>query len=256
MKKTVIIERDSIQLENPVLIEGLPGLGMVGRIAVKYLVKKLKAKPFAHLYSPHFPYYVIVNSKGNIRLLRGVFYYWKNQQNRDLILFTGDSQAQTIEGQYELAAKIIKFAKSKGVKLIVTLGGFRKETEETPKVYVASTSENLLEVALKANGLKSPPGNPIVGIAGILLGMARFSGIDALCLLGETRGYLPDPKAAKSVLRVLCKILDLDVNLSSLDVEIRRAEELLEKMRQIETKRELYVKRLQKEEKERTSYIS
>ena len=85
MKKTVIIERDSIQLENPVLIEGLPGLGMVGRIAVKYLVKKLKAKPFAHLYSPHFPYYVIVNSKGNIRLLRGVFYYWKNQQNRDLI---------------------------------------------------------------------------------------------------------------------------------------------------------------------------
>jgi len=114
----------------------------------------------------------------------------------------------------------------------------------------------LLEVALKANGLKSPPGNPIVGIAGILLGMARFSGIDALCLLGETRGYLPDPKAAKSVLRVLCKILDLDVNLSSLDVEIRRAEELLEKMRQIETKRELYVKRLQKEEKERTSYIS
>ena len=124
MKKTVIIERDSIQLENPVLIEGLPGLGMVGRIAVKYLVKKLKAKPFAHLYSPHFPYYVIVNSKGNIRLLRGVFYYWKNQQNRDLILFTGDSQAQTIEGQYEIAAKIADYAKSKGVSLIITLGGY------------------------------------------------------------------------------------------------------------------------------------
>ena len=256
MRRTIIKERGPVELKNPVLIEGLPGLGMVGRIATKYLIKKLKAKPFAHLYSPHFPYYVIVNKKGNVRLLRGVFYYWQNSKGRDLMLFTGDSQAQTIEGQYELAAKIIEFAKSKGVNLIVTLGGFRKEVEETPKVYVASTSESLLEEALKADGLKSPSGNPIVGIAGILLGMARFSGIDALCLLGETRGYLPDPKAAKSVLKVLCKILNLEIDLSGLDLEIERAEKLLEKMRQIETKRELYVKRLQREERERTSYIS
>ena len=256
MKKTVIIERDSIQLENPVLIEGLPGLGMVGRIAVKYLVKKLKAKPFVHLYSPHFPYYVIVNSKGNIRLLRGVFYYWKNQQNRDLILFTGDSQAQTIEGQYEIAAKIADYAKSKGVSLIITLGGYRKEVEGSPKVYAVSTSRELLEKALKAECMKSPSGNPIVGIAGILLGIARFKGLNALCLLGETRGYMPDPKAAKSVLNALCKILELNVDLSGLDVEIERAEKLLEKMHQIEARRESYIRRLKEEDRERTSYIS
>ena len=256
MKKTVIIERDSIQLENPVLIEGLPGLGMVGRIAVKYLVKKLKAKPFAHLYSPHFPYYVIVNSKGNIRLLRGVFYYWKNQQNRDLILFTGDSQAQTIEGQYEIAAKIADYAKSKGVSLIITLGGYRKEVEGSPKVYAVSTNRKLLEKALKAECMKSASGNPIVVIAGILLGIARFKGLNALCLLGETRGYMPDPKAAKSVLNALCKILELNVDLSGLDVEIERAEKLLEKMHQIEARRESYIRRLKEEDRERTSYIS
>ena len=256
MKKTVIIERDSIQLENPVLIEGLPGLGMVGRIAVKYLVKKLKAKPFAHLYSPHFPYYVIVNSKGNIRLLRGVFYYWKNQQNRDLILFTGDSQAQTIEGQYEIAAKIADYAKSKGVSLIITLGGYRKEVEGSPKVYAVSTSRELLEKALKAECMKSPSGNPIVGIAGILLGIARFKGLNALCLLGETRGYMPDPKAAKSVLNALCKILELNIDLSGLDIEIERVEKLIEKMHQIEARRESYIRRLKEEDRERTSYIS
>ena len=229
---------------------------MVGRIAVKYLVKKLKAKPFAHLYSPHFPYYVIVNSKGNIRLLRGVFYYWKNQQNRDLILFTGDSQAQTIEGQYEIAAKIADYAKSKGVSLIITLGGYRKEVEGSPKVYAVSTSRELLEKALKAECMKSPSGNPIVGIAGILLGIARFKGLNALCLLGETRGYMPDPKAAKSVLNALCKILELNVDLSGLDVEIERAEKLLEKMHQIEARRESYIRRLKEEDRERTSYIS
>ncbi|RLI22840.1 proteasome assembly chaperone family protein [Candidatus Bathyarchaeota archaeon] len=256
MKKTTIIEKDSIQLENPVLIEGLPGLGMVGRIAVRYLIKKLKAKPFAHLYSPHFPYYVIVNKRGNVRLLRGTFYYWRNPENRDLIFFTGDSQAQTIEGQYEIATKITDYAKRKGVNLIVTLGGYRKEVEGTPRVYVASTSEKLLEKALKSECIRSPSGNPIVGIAGILLGIARFKGIKALCLLGETRGYMPDPKAAKSVLNALCKILELKVDLSGLDAEIERAEKLLEKMHEIEAKRESYVRQLREEERERTSYIS
>jgi len=104
--------------------------------------------------------------------------------------------------------------------------------------------------------MKSPSGNPIVGIAGILLGIARFKGLNALCLLGETRGYMPDPRAAKSVLNALCKILELNVDLSGLDVEIERAEKLLEKMHQIEARRESYIRRLKEEDRERTSYIS
>ena len=56
MKKTVILEKEKIELNNPILISGLPGLGMVGNIAVKYLIKQLKAEKFAELYSPHFAY--------------------------------------------------------------------------------------------------------------------------------------------------------------------------------------------------------
>jgi len=257
MKRTLIKERFPVELNNPVLIEGLPGLGMVGRIATKYLIKQLKAKRLAHLYSPHFPYYVLVNSKGSVRLLRGVFYYWKDPREiNDLILFTGDSQAQTIEGQYEIAACIINFAEKKGARLAVTLGGYRRETEGVPKVVVVSTSQKWLEKALKADAIQGSSGSPIVGVAGLLVGMARFKNIDALCLLGETRGYLPDPKAAKSVLDVLCKVLDLKVDLSGLNLEIEKAERLLDKMRQIERKRESYVEQIRKEEQEKTSYIS
>jgi proteasome assembly chaperone (PAC2) family protein len=72
MKETIINETAKIEAKNPILIEGLPGLGMVGRIAVSFLAKQLKAKKFAELYSPHFPYYVLVNKKGNVRLLHGV----------------------------------------------------------------------------------------------------------------------------------------------------------------------------------------
>jgi len=257
MKETIIKEKAKVKLKEPILIEGLPGLGMVGRISAQFLIKQLGAKKFAEIYSPHFPYYVLVDKKGSVRLLRGEFYYWKGKEN-DLILLTGDSQAQTIEGQYAIATSILDFAQKHGVKMIITMGGFRQEVEEgkNPRVIVASTDPSLLKEALKAGAVPSSTENPIVGTAGLLLGLAKFRHIRALCLLGETRGYLPDPKAAKSVLNVLCRWLGINVNINALDKEIRKSEKIMEKMREIEKRREMYARELRKVEEERVAYIS
>jgi uncharacterized protein (TIGR00162 family) len=254
--KTTIREKMQINPKRPVLVEGLPGLGLVGRIATRYLIKQLKAEQLARLYSPHFPYYVVVNKKGNARLLRGDFYYWKNPSGSDLILFTGDSQAQTIEGQYEIAESILNFAKKQNVEAIITLGGYRKEAGEVPKVVATATDTKLLGRALEADAISSPPGNPIVGTAGLLVGMARFKKIPALCLLGETRGYLPDPKAAKSLLCVLQKMLKITINLDDLEKEIVKSDGILEKMRQIEARRETNAKKMREGDESKTTYIS
>jgi uncharacterized protein (TIGR00162 family) len=257
MKETIINETTKIEAENPILIEGLPGLGMVGRIAVSFLAKQLKAKKFAELYSPHFPYYVLVNKKGNVRLLHGVFSFWKNIDGKgDLIFLTGDSQAQTIEGQYDVADSILRFAKEKNAKTMITIGGYRKESEDTPKVVAVSTNPALLETALHAEAIPSFAGNPIVGTAGLLLGMAKFEDMDALCLLGETRGYLPDPKAAKSILIVLQRILGIEVDLTELDKEIEKFEKIAQRMKEIETRRETYTQKMRSLEERRVTYIS
>lgn len=254
--KTSVTEKISIKAKTPILVEGLPGLGMVGRIATRYLGKQLKAERFALLYSPHFPYYVVVNKKGNTRLLRGEFRYWKNSAGNDLMLFTGDSQAQTIEGQYEIAETILGFAKKHGVEAIITLGGYRKEAKETPLVIATATDSQILDRAIDAGASLSPPGNPIVGTAGLLVGMARFREIPAVCLLGETRGYLPDPKAAKSLLLVLMRMLKIDIDLNALDKDIAKSDKILEKMRQIEARRETYARKMRKSEEGKTTYIS
>ena len=143
MKETYIKEFAEIQPNNPVLIEGLPGLGLVGKIALRYLIKQLKAKKIAYLYSPHFPYFVLVNKKGNVRLLRGSFYYYQNPKGNDILLFTGDSQSQTIEGQYEIADRMLDFSEKHGVKTIATIGGYRMEPQEKPKVYIAATNHTI-----------------------------------------------------------------------------------------------------------------
>jgi hypothetical protein len=246
-----------VDLNNPILIEGLPGLGLVGKIATRYLVKRLKAERLAYLYSPHFPYFVLVNKKGSVRLLRGTFYFWKNKNSKnDIIFFTGDSQAQTIEGQYEISDSILDFAKKYNVKLIITIGGYRMEAKEKPKVIAAATNVELLNTALKSGAIVSPMGSPIVGTAGLILGLARFKKINALCLLGETRGYLPDPKAAKSVLEVLRALLGMDVDLAGLDEEISKAEKMVTRLQKIEEKRALQTEELRKEEDKKITYIS
>ena len=257
MKETLIKEHVKVELRNPVLIEGLPGLGLVGKIAIRYLIKKLNAEKFAYLHSPHFPYFVLVSKKGSVRLLRGTFHFSRSQGGgNDLILFTGDSQAQTIEGQYEISDCILDFAELHNVKMIVTVGGYRMEVVDKPGVIAAATNEKLLKKALQANAVLSSIGSPIVGSAGLILGLARFKKIDALCLLGETRGYLPDPKAAKSVLEVLKTMLSINVDLAGLDEEIEKADKMITRLQRIEEKRATQAEETRKEEDKRITYIS
>ena len=256
MKETYIQEFVQIEPNNPILIEGLPGLGLVGKIALRYMIKQLKAKKVAYLYSPHFPYFVLVNKKGNVRLLRGAFYFYKNPKGNDLVLFTGDSQSQTIEGQYEIADQILAFSEKHNVKTIATIGGYRMEPKEKPKVFIAATSQELLDNALHSGATLSTSGSPIVGTAGLILGLAKFKKINALCLLGETRGYLPDPLSAKSVLEVLKSTFNFDLDLAGLDEEISRAETMVTRLQQIEEKRALQAEETRKEEDKKTTYIS
>jgi uncharacterized protein (TIGR00162 family) len=256
MKETYIKQFTEIQPNNPILIEGLPGLGLVGKIALRYLIKQLKAKKIAYLYSPHFPYFVLVNKKGNVRLLRGVFYYYQNPKGNDIILFTGDSQSQTIEGQYEIADRMLDFSEKHGVKTIATIGGYRMESKEKPKVFIAATSQEVLQKAIQSGASLSTSGSPIVGTAGLILGLAKFKKIDAICLLGETRGYLPDPLAAKSVLEVLKSTFNFDLDLAGLDEEIAKAETMVTRLQQIEEKRAVQAEETRKQEDKKTTYIS
>jgi proteasome assembly chaperone (PAC2) family protein len=151
---------------------------------------------------------------------------------------------------------MLAFAKQHNVSTIVTIGGYRVETEAKPKVYVAATNPEILSKAVNAGAVVSGSGSPIVGTAGLILGLSRFKKIDALCLLGETRGYLPDPMAASSVLEVLKAEFNFDLDLTGLKEDIARAEKMVQRLQTIEEKRALQAEETRKEEDKKTTYIS
>ena len=73
---TKIVETERPKLKNPIFIEGLPGVGNVGRIAAGYLVEELKAKKFAELFSSHFMPFVLLHENSAVHVLKNEFYYY------------------------------------------------------------------------------------------------------------------------------------------------------------------------------------
>jgi len=240
------------KLNNPLVIEGLPGIGNVGKLAVEHLIDSINAIKFAELYSEDFPPQVFINPDGTIELVKNEFYYWsaKKRNQRDLILLTGDYQGLSSHGQYELAEKILDIAEDLGVKEIFTLGGYGLGHEvREPKVLCATTDKFLVKTMKKYGAIfkKNEPGGGIVGASGLLLGLGKLRGLQGTCLMGETPGYLVDPKSAKAVLNILMKIINVEVDLSALEKKAKEIEYIAHQLKEMES--------LSKEKSEELKYI-
>ncbi|MDP1694008.1 MAG: PAC2 family protein, partial [Candidatus Woesearchaeota archaeon] len=58
----------NVTFKNPILIEGLPGVGNVGKIAVDFLIEKLSAQKILECSSYDLPHCVFVNEENTIEL--------------------------------------------------------------------------------------------------------------------------------------------------------------------------------------------
>jgi uncharacterized protein (TIGR00162 family) len=238
--KTIFYEEP--ELDKPILIEGLPGVGNVGKLAAEHLLDQIEAKKFADIISKHFPPQVMVDDEGLTKLVNNEMYYSKGEGKRpDLIILVGDYQGLTPDGQYELSDHTLQIAKRYGVSMIYTLGGYGVgKMVDKPRVLGAATDMELVE-EMKKRGVvfsKGEPGSGIVGASGLLLGLGKIYGMKAVCLMGETSGYFVDPKGAEVVLRVLAGILGVEVDFSALQDKAEQIDLITSKIKEIETPQE------------------
>ncbi len=240
---TVIKVSEKVKLKNPLFIEGLPGVGNIGRVSVGYLISELKAKKFATLYSKWFFPFVMLHDKYKIHLLRNEFYYVKGKKpgDRDIIFLIGDCQSLSPQGHYEVIDKILDFVENLGVKEIITVGGLATgELEAGEKLIGAVTDEKVLKKykKFKIDFKAGEKVGYIVGAAGLLLGLGMERGIDGMCILGQTSGFpiVTDPKAAEAVLNVLVSILGLKIDMGKLEKKVEEMEEFIKKVESLQRK--------------------
>ena len=181
-------------------------------------------------------------------------YKVKRKGKRDLIFLAGDIQPLDEESSYEFSHKVLDILKELNGSELITLGGIGlPDIPEKPRVYCTGTSKKMIEKYRKGEKIsKNLFGvvGPIVGVTGLLIGLAKEKNVEGVCLLAETYGhplYL-GVKGSKEVLRILNKKLSLDLDVQSINREIEDIEEEL-------AKKVKDINEIMKPKKEHTDYI-
>ena len=241
MERYLVKNINSPKLKNPILIEGLPGVGNVGKIAVDFLIDKFEPTPVCEIYSTSFPHSVFVNDS-NLVEMPVVKIYSAKVDNQDLLLLAGDVQPVDEEASYQFSNLIVEKIKELGCKEMITLGGIGTMSEpKNPKIYGAATSKEIkAEFSKRSEGIifNKTKADAIVGATGLLLGIGKLNDIEGVGLIVETFGHQfhIGLKEAKELLKVLKDLLGLDIDLKELDEEIVQEEKEREKGNKVLTK--------------------
>jgi uncharacterized protein (TIGR00162 family) len=223
----------------PVLIGGLPGIGQVGKLVAEYMIDILGAERIAEIHSIFFPPQVLIDEHGVARLARNEIYRYEGE-GKTLLFLVGDHQSASGEGHYILADEYLNIAEELGVRRIYTLGGFGVgRLVDEPRVLGAVNRPDLRHEIEEAGAIftSGEPGGGIVGAAGVLLGLGALRGMEGVCLMGETSGYLVDPKSAASVLAVLCPLIGIAVDPTRLKERAAEIEQVIAAMVESEEKK-------------------
>lgn len=244
------------QLENPILVASWPGIGNIGIIAVDTLRGILGAEEFGEIepWDFFYPKRALIR-KGILEYLEfpNSKFYFKRTEGKDLIFFIGEEQPTEggrmyAEGRkaYQMANFVLDIAEKFKCRRVYTSGAAVALTHHTikPRVWAVPNSENLIpelkgyENTVLMSDIEGRGGHGnITGLNGLLLGVAKKRGFEAICLMGEIPIYLQGlplsyPKASKSVLEVLSYSLKIEVNLDQLDELAERVERRIEEFYQ------------------------
>lgn len=206
-------------LKNPVAVAGLPGIALIGKLSIEYLIDQFEAEKFAEMKSDKFPGWA-VRENGIVRELKVNFYEAHPEgSDQDFLLLTADAQASSSHGQHVLSKDIVDFLAEQDAETVLTMAAFLQSEEQKDPVVGAATDLETAEM-IGSHGVELLGGGRIVGMNGLLVTMASEEDMNGFCLLGTTKDKSTDPDAAQEVLSMFSNIYDLGLDLSDFEDKV------------------------------------
>jgi proteasome assembly chaperone (PAC2) family protein len=202
------------------IFASLPDMGRVGGLVSSFLASNLETEHIANIISNPKPW---VNVKdGVIESTRDIYKIYFSDREKLLIL-TGEMQPEDHRELLELCNTFLDFCSSIGdVKRLYTAGGSLNEmlTGE-PRVVGVATKPQLKEILVSADvDTLGSEFTTITWFNGLILGMASDRNIEAIGFYGEISDKsLPQPLAAKSIVKAFAKIEHLSISTKPFDVQ-------------------------------------
>ncbi|WP_299236692.1 proteasome assembly chaperone family protein [Natronomonas sp.] len=216
----VQIHADHIDLDEPVLVEGLPGAGLVGKIAADYLVETLEMECYGAFHCEGLPRVAVY--EGDSSAVRPPVRLYADEAT-DLVVLQSDVPVSPTQAS-EFAGCVTGWVESNGA-FPLYLSGLPEDKTGTPELYGIATGD--AESTLDDAGIVPPRGGGMVsGPTGALLHRATEVGLDAVGLIVQTEAQFPDPEAARTILvHGVGPIAGVEIDTDRL---VERAEEIQE----------------------------
>ena len=205
IKKTV--------LKSPVIFAGFVGAGLVGPLAVGYMIDKLKMKEIGYIRSKHLPPSTVF-MQGRLR------HPFRLHSNKDGTICAIICEITLrMEGLYDIISTILDWAEKKGSHEIVILDGVASASHDN-KAFCAA-EEDLCRV-MEDNDISMIPQGFITGVAGGLLNECLVRKIQGVTLLVKANDKGPDPLAAATLVDAVNRAYDMNIDTASLRKEKNR----------------------------------
>ncbi len=232
-----VVEEEKIAYKNPIVIEGLPDVGLVGTIAASYIVERMGYKEIGHIESDLFPPVMVVHegqSKNPLRIYG----------NEGVVVVLSEV-AIPIGAVYPLTEALADWVKEIDSKLVISMTGLPAANRidiEKPEVFAVGNSEEALN-ELKDKQMELLEEGFIAGPYAIMLRECSKRKMSAISLLAQCFPVYPDPGAAASAIESLDKFLKLGIDVKEL---LEKGEEIKLKARDLMRQTALSAPKMQK----------
>jgi len=234
----IAVHHEDVELDAPTFVEGLPGVGLVGKIAADHLVDTLDMTHYATCHCDGLPE-VAVFRDGRTDYEPPVRVY--ADTDSDLLVLQSDVPVSPGVAE-EFAGCLTGWLASLDATPLY-LSGLPAEKTDVPELYGVAHGD--AAAVLDEHGIEPPTQDGVIsGPTGALLYQARRDGLDAAGLVVESSPNFPDPAAARVVLtKGVGPIAGVSVG----------TDDLVEQAEEISAAREELAKRMQEAGQESSS---
>ncbi len=232
-----IAEEEGVVHKNPIVIEGLPDVGLVGTIAASYIVEKANYKEIGYIESDLFPPVMVVHEG---KLKNPVRIYG----NEGVVIVLSEV-AIPPGAVYPLTRALADWFKEIGAELVIPITGLpvgNRIDISKPGVFAVGNSEEAVK-ELEGKQMELLEEGFIAGPYAIMLRECGKRKMNAISLLAQCFPVYPDPGAAASVIESLEKFLKLGIDVNEL---LERGEEIKLKARDLMRQTALSAPEMQK----------
>ncbi len=210
----------SEDIEDAIVLEGSPGVGLIGNIIGWLLVEDLKMKEIGYIESKYFPPLAV--------LYKGVAIHpFRIYEGEGIVLFLSDFIVPP-NVVYDMTGAIVDWMDKNNSKELITFNSMVVREKSQATAAAGNTEEATKR--LEDMGLPILPFGNINGLSGTLLTQCASKNIPASCLFAEILNPYPDPRAAAGVVDVLNKMLDTTIDPEPLLQEAQEIESRLKKL--------------------------